>query len=40
VVVDDFDTVGTSCRPDKADALLPIDADAGWLLGISAPQTS
>ena len=28
VVVDDFDTVGTSCRPDEADAPLPIDADA------------
>jgi hypothetical protein len=28
VVVDDFDTVGTSCRPDEADAPLSIDADA------------
>jgi hypothetical protein len=28
VVVDGFDTVGTSCRPDDADAPLPIDADA------------
>src|SRR6202008_2419727 len=28
VVVDDFDTVGTSCCPDEADAPLPIDADA------------
>ena len=28
VIVDDFDTVGTSCRPDEADAPLPIDADA------------
>jgi hypothetical protein len=28
VAVDDFDTVGTFCRPDEADAPLPIDADA------------
>ena len=28
MVVDDFNTVGTSCRPDEADAPLPIDADA------------
>jgi hypothetical protein len=27
VVVDDFDTVGTSCRADEVDATLPIDAD-------------
>jgi hypothetical protein len=28
VVVDNFDTVGTSCRPDETDAPSPIDADA------------
>ena len=28
VVIDDFDTVGASCRPDEADAPLAIDADA------------
>ena len=28
VLVNDFDTAGTSCCPDEADAPLPIDADA------------
>ena len=28
MVVDDFDTVGTSCCPNEADTPFPIDADA------------